>query len=106
MPPAMVGGSVAPNTSTAAWGSLREDRHHRRNWFYWKTCRCGDGTALGSAPDMDIEVIKFRRIKLLRALISTLRTLPILPAKNEAGNLGPVLAQLAARFPAAAEILV
>jgi hypothetical protein len=55
---------------------------------------------------MDIEVIKFRRIKLLRALISTLRTLPILPAKNEAGNLGPVLAQLAARFPAAAEILV
>jgi hypothetical protein len=30
----------------------------------------------------------------------------ILPAKNEAGNLGPVLAQLAARFPAAAELLV
>ncbi len=29
----------------------------------------------------------------------------ILPAKNEAGNLGPVLAQLAARFPTA-EILV
>jgi hypothetical protein len=29
----------------------------------------------------------------------------ILPARNEAGNRGPVLAQLAARFPAA-EILV
>ena len=29
----------------------------------------------------------------------------ILPAKNEAGNLGPVLAQLVARFPTA-EILV
>jgi hypothetical protein len=29
----------------------------------------------------------------------------ILPAKNEAGNLGPVLAQLAGRFPTA-EILV
>jgi glycosyltransferase involved in cell wall biosynthesis len=30
----------------------------------------------------------------------------ILPAKNEAGNLGPVLAQLAARFPTAEIVVV